>query len=187
LAERVGSERVIWRYDPILLTTATPVDFHLKIYRQIAQRLSGFTNRSIISLATIYRKVKRRLEALRGKGIDLVDVTHESMEGLMKAISQIAYESDMKIFTCAQEADFSSCGIHPGRCIDNEYIKKVFGVNVTPRKDPSQRKACGCVVSRDIGAYNTCLFGCSYCYATTSFDAATINFKRHDSEGPSLV
>ncbi|MGC8834391.1 MAG: DUF1848 family protein, partial [Armatimonadota bacterium] len=36
--------------------------------------------------------------------------------------------------------------------------------------DPHQRKACRCVVSKDIGWYNTCLFGCQYCYATRSSD-----------------
>lgn len=35
-------------------------------------------------------------------------------------------------------------------------------------KDPSRRKACRCVVSRDIGMYDSCVYGCPYCYATSS-------------------
>jgi hypothetical protein len=127
------------------------------------------------------------LETLAEKGVELIHVTDESVGGLMKALSQIAHESGIEIFSCAQDIDFSMFGVHSGSCIDNEYIKEVFGVSVTSKKDPSQRNACRCVVSRDIGAYDTCLFRCSYCYATTSFETAKANFKKHDPNSSSLV
>ena len=70
--------------------------------------------------------------------------------------------------------------------MDDEYIERVFGLEVAHTKDPGQRKACGCVVSKDIGMYDSCLFGCSYCYATTSFERARANYLRHDPEAPAL-
>jgi len=43
------------------------------------------------------------------------------------------------------------------------------------------------VASRDIGVYDTCLFGCEYCYATTSFERARLNNERHDPKGTALT
>jgi hypothetical protein len=75
----------------------------------------------------------------------------------------------------------------PDKCIDDVYIRDVFGIQVTDKKDPSQREACGCVVSKDIGMYQTCLFGCRYCYATRSFGRARQNYCAHDPQLPCLV
>jgi DNA repair photolyase len=63
----------------------------------------------------------------------------------------------------------------------------VFGLNVDPKKDLGQRKACGCVVSKDIGIYDSCIFGCPYCYATGNFENAKENQENHDPQSPSLV
>jgi hypothetical protein len=93
----------------------------------------------------------------------------------------------MSLVSCGQERDLTPFGILPGKCIDDVLIREVFGVEVNPRKDPSQRKACGCVVSKDIGMYDTCVYGCAYCYATASFDRARENYRRHDPKSPTLL
>ena len=46
-------------------------------------------------------------------------------------------------------------------------------------KDKGQREYCGCMKSKDIGEYNTCVHLCEYCYANTSKEAAKANWKRH--------
>ena len=82
---------------------------------------------------------------------------------------------------------YSQISILPGKCVDDRVIAEAFGIEVPGTKDPAQRKACGCVVSRDVGMYESCLFGCQYCYATKSFDQARVNFDSHDPESPSLL
>ena len=46
-------------------------------------------------------------------------------------------------------------------------------------KDPGQRLACGYIMSKDIGEYNTCPHLCHYCYANTNNEAAMENWKQN--------
>ena len=105
----------------------------------------------------------------------------------MRALAELAGENGMEIVSCAKEVDLRPFGILPGKCVDNGVIAEAFGIEIPATKDPTQRKACGCVVSRDIGMYESCLFGCQYCYATKSFDQARLNFVCHDPESSSLL
>ena len=190
LAERVGPARVIWRYDPIVLSTATDADFHLARYARIAAALRGYTTRSVVSVMDHYKKAARRLRSLAAQGIELAATPAEQMPGfaeLMQGLAAIAAASDMEIQSCAEELDLTGYGIRPGKCIDDVYICRVFGRQLDLKKDPSQRAACGCVVSRDIGMYDSCLFGCTYCYATSSFERAAGHHAGHDATGEALV
>jgi hypothetical protein len=165
LSEVVGPEKVIWRYDPIVLSNMTTAEFHRCRFGRIAESLRGGTFRCVISIVDLYRKVRTRMKELEERGWQMSEGDGCEMRQLMRDIADIARANNMDIMSCAEEIELESCGIKPGKCVDNEYLRKVFGLDVTDRKDPSQRKACGCVVSRDIGSYNTCGFGCRYCYA----------------------
>ncbi|MBN2550281.1 MAG: DUF1848 domain-containing protein [Anaerolineales bacterium] len=190
LSHRLGPQRLIWRYDPILLTPRTPVQFHLDRYRQIAQALEGCTRRSVISLHDLYPKTKKRLAALKDHGLEILDpqaLPADQLAELLTGLAAIAHQHGLEIFSCAETLDLAPYGIQPGKCIDDDYIHRTFGLQVSSQKDPSQRQACGCVVSRDIGMYDTCLFGCSYCYATTSFTRARRRYTHHNPLSPSLV
>jgi hypothetical protein len=187
LSDSLGPERVIWRYDPIVFSDVTDVHFHKKTYEHIARQLRGYTRRSIISLVTIYRKARQRVTALRQAGIELMECEGEAFVDLMTFLASVGRESGMTVLSCGQERNLTPYGISPGRCIDESLIREVFGLEVSSKKDPSQRQACGCVVSKDIGMYDTCLYGCVYCYATKSLEKAKENYRRHDPETPSLI
>jgi hypothetical protein len=187
LSDRIGPERVFWRYDPIVFSTATGPAFHRKTYETIAAQLQGYTRRSIMSLVTVYKKARQRLSALRQAGIELTECDEEALAGLMRFLAFVARDKGMVLSSCAPERDLVPYGILPGRCIDDGLIREVFGLEGSHPKDPSQRKACGCVTSKDIGMYDTCVYGCAYCYATSGFEKAKENYRRHDPDAPSLI
>jgi hypothetical protein len=148
----------------------------------------------VISLMDDYPKIRKRLGDMERQGRRLLPVLPEAENGtppvwvgdLLQDLAEIARANHMEIQSCAEEFDLRPYGIRPGKCVDDEYIQRVFGLEVTHSKDPSQRKACGCVISKDIGMYDSCLFGCRYCYATTSFERARANYRRHDPDGPAI-
>jgi hypothetical protein len=196
LADRIGPERVVWRYDPMLLSTLTPYSHHLEIYAHLAQTLKGSTIRSVISFLDLYPKIRRRIDALETQGAKLLPAVKadpnadleiiEKIGSFAHQLSAIASSNGMEIVSCAEKWDLRSFGIRAGKCIDDELIQRVFDLDVTHTKDPGQREACGCVVSKDIGMYDSCLFGCCYCYATGSFERARRNYLSHDPDSASL-
>ena len=194
LAERIGADRVIWRYDPVVFSIQTPPEFHRLNYACIAQALRGAAQRSVVSILDLYPKTRKRLDRLAAQGAPLLafDPQQDAWFGdLMRSFAGAARENEMEIVSCAEEIDLLQYGIQPGKCIDDGYIRRVFGLDVTHAKDPSQRKACGCVVSKDIGMYDTCSFGCTYCYATgggvNGFERARRNHATHDPLSPTLL
>lgn len=54
-------------------------------------------------------------------------------------------------------------------------------------KDKGQRKACGCIISKDIGSYNTCDHLCKYCYANASPSAVKKNFQKLSPDSESIL
>jgi hypothetical protein len=187
LAARVGPDRVIWRYDPIFLSSITGPEFHLRAYQSIAKALEGYTKRSVVSIVQRYRKIEKRMAALAAEGIELLPWDDKDLAPLLRSLAEIAHGNDMEIRSCADELDLHNYGIQPGKCVDDELISRVFGLELESKKDNCQRKQCGCVASKDIGMYDSCLFGCLYCYATASFKRARANYRRHDPESPSLL
>ena len=187
LAERLGPKRVIWRYDPIVFTGITPPAFHQENFQRLAESLRGHTRRVVVSIVDMYRKIEKRLKKLEGTPAAICPCDAEDFGPLMRRLAELAGQNGMEIVSCAEEVDLRPFGILPGKCVDDRVIAEALGIEVPKTKDPTQRKACGCVVSRDIGMYESCLFGCEYCYATKSFDQARLNFDSHDPKSPSLL
>jgi hypothetical protein len=189
LSQRIGPACVIWRYDPIIISNITPPEFHLDKFAHIAQELRRATNRVVVSLVDFYRKTERRLSQLEkeeGFSFDRHASHLPLTVNLLKALADIARENSMEIFTCAEERDYSQIGIPPGKCIDDEILRRAWLLNPVYRKDPSQRDSCLCMVSKDIGINDTCMHGCPYCYATANYSIAQRRYTEHDSRSPLL-
>ena len=189
ISRKRGKKTLVWRYDPIVLSNITDVSFHIDRFSAIAQKLRGFTEKVIVSILDLYGKLKKNIVELERQGVRIEG--HEQIAGhlpqLLPALAASAQNNGMEIQSCAEKLDLVPCGILPGSCIDAAYIREQFGVSVVKKKDPGQRIKCGCAVSKDIGAYNTCRFGCVYCYATTDLQRAGENHEKHDPDSPVLL
>ena len=187
LSDRVGPNRVVWRYDPIVLGEKTPPDYHKRRFARISDELAGYTHRVVVSIVDRYRKAEPRMRVLEKLGAGVAPCDPGNFGSLMRDLAATAGGNGMKITSCAEERDLAHHGILPGRCIDNALIAEAFELEVPPEKDRSQREACRCVASRDIGMYDSCLFGRAYCYATRNFERAAENYRKHDPQSPSLL
>ena len=189
LSNMVGPKRVVWRYDPIIISSISGYDFHRTTFERLAKQLAGYTSRVVISIVDLYRKTSRRFQPLEKQGIEIdykPEVSGQLLD-LLHGMALTAKYHDLEILSCAEECDYSNLGICPGRCIDGELIDSIWHIQGNWKKDPGQRSACGCIVSRDIGTPDTCLHNCVYCYATVSENAAANNRKKHDPNSPLLV
>lgn len=184
LSGLIGPERVVWRYDPIILSEKLSPTHHVELYSRIADELKGYAVRSVVSVVDMTRRTKANLGPAKDK---LVASSNEPLlHLLMRQISEIASSNCLSLYTCAENFDFSTDGIPHGKCIDGDLIERLFGGKVSKQKDPSQRIECGCVKSRDIGFYDSCTHGCVYCYAT-DHRKLTESVAMHDPLSPSLL
>jgi hypothetical protein len=187
LAERLGPERVIWRYDPIVLTRETDVGFHLSAFERIERELAGYVSRVIISVVDAYRPADARFRALFEKGLLTpgANVQASAVQAL-RAINELARANGLDIQACAEPSLAAEAGLPQGRCIDGDYIARVLDVHASGRKDQGQRAGCLCIESRDIGAYNTCAYDCAYCYAVSDQERARMRMRQQDPRAPAL-
>ena len=181
LAERIGSNRVVWRYDPILFNEVYTPEYHRKAFRQIAEALNGYTDQCVISFVDTYAKNKASMNALgvcELPGSELLEFTRE--------LCETAKANGIRVVSCAEQMDLSQCGVAHGSCIDKARIEAVLGCSIDVSRDKNQRPECGCVESVDIGTYNTCKAGCKYCYANHSVESVMRNAEKYDVHSPLL-
>ena len=217
LSEMIGKERVIWRFDPLVVTPQlSPRDLLIKVWN-VGNKLKGLTDKLVFSYIDIngYRKVQNNLvketNQFSKETIEQSELTQQQMneiaDGLAKCRDRWAKEGwDVELATCGEQINLDDYGIKHNRCIDGELMKKLwpddkellyylyygempsplFGLDftqpaLTPEKlkDKGQRKVCGCMISKDIGQYNTCLHQCVYCYANTSKELVQKNWAKH--------
>jgi DNA repair photolyase len=203
LSNRIGKEKVIWRFDPLLLTNEINVKELLNRLKKIGDDLHAFTNKLVFSFAdiSIYKKVQSNL---RKENINYLEFALNTMEEFAIGMRKLNERWGLELATCAEKFDLSKYGICHNKCIDDDLMIRLFshdtelmnflGVEVVAStlfepnggivktkkmKDKGQRESCGCIMSKDIGEYNTCPHGCVYCYANTSRNEALQNFKNH--------
>ncbi len=182
LSNTIGRRKVVWRYDPIVVTKELDRAYHERQFRDLVQKLAPFADSCIISFLDFYGKTRRNM-----RGLDAVDIGEGAMRDLAGAFTEICGQEGLTLQTCAEEIDLSDIGVVPGKCIDDERIAAILGRDISVRKAPGQRKACNCVESVDIGAYNSCPHLCRYCYANYSEDLVRSNLALHDPDSPFLL
>ncbi len=178
-----GPDAVVWRYDPVLITDATPPDWHRRQFARLAAELAGLTGEVVLSFAAIYAKTRRNLDRMTAAhGVTWHDPPPAEKAALLRDLAGIAAAHGLAATLCAQpdllasvEAKGSPLGA--AACIDGARLSRVAGHEMTARIK-GNRPGCMCAESRDIGAYDTCPHGCVYCYANRSPAAAKRGYAR---------
>lgn len=211
LVEKLGKGRVIWRFDPLILTDTITAETLLQKIENIGNQLQGYTEKLVFSFADIaaYKKVKSNLERNQ---IHYTEWTANQMNEFAKNLSELNRKWNFQLATCGEKINLAQYGIAHNKCVDDELMIRFakndsvlmdfLGVEVTnslfdgeqivrkkDNKDKGQRAFCGCVVSKDIGEYNTCPHLCEYCYANASKELAVKNYKVHlqNPEGETIT
>lgn len=180
LSRRIGKERVLWRYDPIVVNDSLPVSYHKEQFVRLCEKLHEYTPSVTISFVDAYAKLKKLPTGL------VRPVTSDEMAELGEFIGRTAKEYELTAKACCEKADLTAYGIGRASCIDKEVLEKVCGCPLDIHADRNQRKGCGCMESVDIGDYNTCANGCVYCYANVSPALAQKRLMSHDPHGELL-
>ena len=181
LSERIGKERVIWRYDPIFLSSKYTPEYHLRAFEEIADSLSDYTEKAVISFGDFYAKTKKNTADL-----GLLEMRETEMRRLAAKLAEIAEKYRLRLETCSEEAELSDLGIMRGSCIDRSLFERMLGCKLRAGKDKNQRKACGCMESIDVGVYNSCRNGCKYCYANFDETRVMQTIAKYRPEAPLL-
>lgn len=180
LSNQVGPQRIAWRYDPVLLTGTYTVARHLETFEQMAKRLSPYIDRCIFSFVEMYKKLETNMPEIQL-------LTDADRDALARGLGSIADRYGIYLQTCGTNGDFSQYGIHPSGCMTLDILGKANGLSFKKLKHKGMRQGCHCIESRDIGAYDTCLNGCKYCYANQNPQKAFALYKEHDPASPLLL
>jgi DNA repair photolyase len=202
LVDKLGKGRVIWRFDPLILTDQIGLDDLLRKVESIGDKLLGYTEKLVFSYADIasYKKVKANLEKSH---VNYTEWTVEQMEEFAQRLSELNQKWHYQLATCGEKIDLKPYDIQHNRCVDDDLMIRfahhdkalmdflgvevkpsLFGTDIIKRKDnrdKGQRQFCGCMVSKDIGEYNTCPHLCEYCYANSSKEVAVRNWKQYEN------
>jgi len=174
-----GRRRVVWRYDPILVTDLTPVDWHVENFAALAASLRGAVDEVTVSFAQFYRKTTRNLEACaRAHGFGFRDPPDAEKRAILGRLAEIARCENIGLTVCAQPRLVPE-GARAARCVDAVRLADLAGRIVRARAGGT-RPGCGCAQSTDIGDYDTCPHGCVYCYAVRRRAQARRRHREHD-------
>jgi hypothetical protein len=193
LSRQIGKDRVIWRFDPILLADNLSADDIFKRICFIGDQLVGYTEKLVFSFVDIatYPKIRCRLQQIP---LFPREPVISEMYRIADCFKEQSKKWNMQLASCCENIDLTHYGITPNRCIDPELLlrlapndQKLVTFLAQAAKDKGQRKYCGCIVSKDIGQYETCPHHCVYCYANTSRQIVERNKKRFGKDSETIL
>lgn len=180
LSDMVGINCVGWRYDPIFTDSRYTKEYHLKAFSQMARTLEGYTETVVISFIDIYDKVFRNFPEAR-------EMEKEDRLDLGRKLIEIAAGCGMTVKPCAEGDELAPYGADCRGCMTVDVYERAIGKRLTvPARKPA-REGCACYLACDIGAYDTCMHLCRYCYANNDPLLVRENAGRHDPASPFLV
>ena len=180
LSVLVGRERVAWRYDPVLLTREYTIRRHLDTFPWMARELAPYIDRCIFSFVEMYKKLETNMP-------EIIPMSETERDALARGLGAAAAKLGMVIQTCGTNGDYTRYGIQASGCITLSILGKANHMEFRNLKHKGMREGCHCMESRDIGAYDTCLNGCKYCYANKNPRKAFENYEYHDPASPLLL
>lgn len=184
LSDKIGREKVVWRYDPLLTNKKYDTSFHKETFARIAEGLKDHTERCMLGFIDHYQHIRGEVSQF---GIE--PLTQEEIEEMAVSFKQTMnrYPS-IEFDTCTKKVDLMHLGIPSGLCVDKKLVERIAGYPITAKKDKNQRNICNCIESIDIGTYESCLNGCIYCYAIKgNYNTAEFNNRKHDKTSPMLI
>lgn len=187
VADEYGSRVLVWRYDPIVVSDLTPLDWHLNRFADLAESLSGCLDEVIVKFANFYRKTKRNLSrAASERGFEWWEPTVEQKMDLLRQMADIAAAQRLRLSLCSQP-ELLVDGVEKASCIDAARLTDVAGRPIHA-VTKGVRPGCECAAAVDIGEYDTCPHGCVYCYAVERRQAALDRYRhRHDPQAEYLI
>ena len=180
LSETVGTDSVVWRYDPIFISEKYSAEYHLRAFEKIASALEGAVKTAVISFIDLYPKVRRNFPEAR-------EVTKEQRLFLGKEMIRIASCRGMTVKPCAEGDELATYGADCSGCMTVRDYEKAIGKRLTVPKKKGARAQCACYLSCDVGAYDTCRHLCRYCYANSSPEKVAASSALHDPASPFLI
>lgn len=179
LEQIVGSKRIAWRYDPVLITKNYTIEYHFKIFEYMAKKLAGHIDRCIFSFVEMYKKLQTNMP-------EIILFSNQDKNEIAEGLGEIAKKYNIFIQTCATVDSYEEYGIHKSGCMTLDILSKANGIEFKKLKHKGIRKNCNCIQTRDIGTYDSCPNGCKYCYANSSPKKALEKFKLYDENSPIL-
>ena len=182
LSDLIGKERMIWRYDPIIINHRMDIVYHCVEFEKLCNALCGYTDVCMISFVDNYRKLSKQV-----KESIICEIDQEQMREVSMHFFRIAQRYGINLQTCCESIEISGIDVASVSCIDRNLIERICGHSINKKKDKSQRPGCRCIQSVDIGVYNTCMNGCIYCYANHSDASIQKNLQKHKPDSDILI
>ncbi len=158
ISDRIGRDRMSWRYDPVLLNGSISMDYHRRKFEMMCREASQWTDRCIFSFIDMYGKLSKAAES----GLFRPPTMAEEEE-FCRMASKIADDHGIILSCCCPSRDYSHFGVESRGCLDAAMLRSLDIPYES--QDVPLRNGCKCVKSIDIGEYDTCAHECAYCYA----------------------